>query len=187
MAERPHAERLLDLPALERAVWAELSLATHQRGHAWRVMTLATVNGDRAAARSVVVREVLDQERQLLVYCDARSAKVAQIGQHPLGTLVAWSPALSWQLRLEVDLSVADSGLAVASRWAQVQLTARTQDYLAARPPGTPVDSFEPERDTREHFGVITAQVTAVDWLELNPLGNRRARFDTVGGRWLVP
>jgi hypothetical protein len=34
---------------------------------------------------------------------------------------------------------------------------------------------------------VVTAQVTAVDWLELHAEGHRRARFDQQGARWLAP
>ncbi len=179
--------RIDTLAALGPALWDELARATHQRGHAWRVLTLATVEGLRAMARSVVLREVRVQQQQVLFYTDARSPKVAQLQQHPLGTLLAWSPALGWQLRLEVQLTVATSGLEVSSRWAQVQLSASAQDYLAARPPGTPVDHFKPERGTRAHFAVVTAQVTAMDWLELHPEGHRRARFDAQGARWLAP
>ena len=84
-------------------------------------------------------------------------------------------------------MGVADSGLDVSSRWARVKLSPGAQDYLAALPPGTPVDRYEPERGSRAHFGVVTAQVSAIDWLELHADGHRRARFDEQGGRWLAP
>jgi hypothetical protein len=179
--------RIDSLGLIERTLWGELALASQDRGHAWRVLALATVQGERAAARNVVLREVLPQERQLLFYSDSRSHKVEQIKHHPLGTLLAWSPALSWQVRLEVSLSVVDSGLEVSSRWARVKLSRNAQDYLAALPPGTPVNRYEPERGSREHFAVLTAQVSAIDWLELHEDGHRRARFDGQGARWLAP
>jgi pyridoxamine 5'-phosphate oxidase len=179
--------RIESLGQIEHTLWGELALAAQDRKHAWHVLALATVQGERAAARNVVLREVLQPEKRLLVYSDSRSHKVQQIKHRPLGTLLAWSPALGWQLRLEVSLSVVESGLEVSSRWARVKLTRSAQDYLAALPPGTPVDRYEPERGSREHFAVLTAQVSAIDWLELHEDGHRRARFDEQGARWLAP
>ena len=60
-------------------------------------------------------------------------------------------------------------------------------DYLAALPPGTPIDRFEPERGTRAHFAVVVATVTGFDWLELHPDGHRRARLDGERSAWLTP
>lgn len=179
--------RLDSLTLIERACWRELDRACHERAHGWHVVTLATLDGERADARSVILREVSEEERTIFFYCDSRSPKVAQIGRHPLATLVAWSATLSWQLRIEVALEVAADGLDVSSRWAQVKMSPAAHDYLAALPPGTPVRSFSPERGTREHFAVVTARVGAIDWLELHAENNRRARFDAGGGRWLSP
>ncbi len=180
--------RLGSLAHIHAALWQELGRAARERDHAWRHCTLATVAGERADARVVVLREVDAAQRRLLVYTDARSPKVEQIAAHPLGTLVAWSPLLSWQLRVAVRLQVADSGLEVSSRWARVKLSPGAQDYLAALPPGTPVDRYEPERGSREHFAVIEARVESIDWLELHPDGLRRARFTgDEGGVWLAP
>ena len=183
----PLNARIETLALIERTLWAELAQAASERDHPWRVLGLATVEGARAAARSVVLREVVPQKRRLLFYTDSRSPKVEQLRQQPLGTLLAWSAPWGWQLRLEVSLAVAESGLEVSSRWARVKLSPSAQDYLAALPPGTPVDRHEPERGSRAHFGVVTAQVSAIDWLELHADGHRRARFDEQGGRWLAP
>ena len=50
-----------------------------------------------------------------------------------------------------------------------------------------PVDRYAPERGSREHFAVVRAEVTAIDWLELHADGHRRARFDNDGATWLTP
>ncbi len=184
---RPSTPRIETLGQIEQALWAQLALAIHEREHAWRVLALATVEGPRAVARNVVLREVAHDKHELLFYTDTRSPKVQQLRLQPMASLLGWSSALGWQLRLEVTLAVADSGLEVSSRWARVKLSRSAQDYLAARPPGTPVDDFEPERGSRAYFGVVTAQVTAMDWLELHAHGHRRARFDEQGARWLAP
>ena len=110
--------------------------------------------------------------------------------------LVLWSPALGWQLRLRVALSLETSGLRVSSRWAKLKLTPAAQDYLspmapgtALNPstPGTALDAPAPERQSREHFAVLAAQVQSVDWLELHAQGHRRALFSAAGAAWITP
>ena len=189
------ADRLTTLPDIEAACWRELVAAPQQRGHGWRVMTLATVantaEGEPLAdARSVVLREVQAPQRQLIFYTDARSGKARQLQACPRGTLVLWSAALGWQLRLRVALTLQTSGLTVSSRWAQVKLTPGAQDYISPLPPGTGLavpDTHNPQRDSRDHFAMVTAEVLAMDWLELHASGHRRAAFDRQGACWLAP
>ena len=81
--------RLDSLPAIEAALWRELAAAAQDPGHGWRRMVLATRSGETADARTLVLRELDRDERALLFYTDARSAKVLQIAERPSGTLVA--------------------------------------------------------------------------------------------------
>lgn len=175
------------LAQIESAIWQELAAAVRGPRHAWRLAVLATTDGEAADARSVLLRDLEADSKTLLIYTDSRSPKVAQLASHPQGTLVLWSASLSWQLRLKVALTLQTSGLLVSSRWARLKLTPAAQDYLSPLPPGSPVDAPPPERQSREHFAVIEAQVLAVDWLELHADGHRRARFDAAGAVWLTP
>jgi len=179
--------RIESLQMIERSCWRELANAAGDRHHPWRLLVLATVDGDSADARTVVLRDADAAQRQVIFYSDARSPKVAQMRAHPLATLVGWWPAQGWQLRLRVQLAVETSGLDVSSRWARVKLSTSAQDYLAALPPGTPVDRFQPERGSREHFAVVRAAVLAIDWLELHTDGHRRARLAGDASVWLTP
>jgi hypothetical protein len=180
--------RIDSLALIEASVWQELHRAAQQPGHEWRTMALGTVAGEEAQVRSVVLREVDTSARELVFFTDARSPKVAQMGERPIGTLLCWSSRISWQLRLRVALEVATGGLKVSSRWARLKLTPAAQDYLSPLPPGSPVaDRFEPERASRSHFAVVTARVLSTDWLELHADGHRRAHFGPEGARWLQP
>lgn len=184
------ADRLEALGDIGLAIWGELGAAVHHKGHPWRVGVLATTDGDIGDARSVVLREWDETHRTLLIYTDARSAKVAQLAAHPLGTLVLWSDRLGWQLRLRVKLELQTAGLAVSSRWARLKMTPAAHDYLSPLPPGSAVEEGHgppPVRESRSHFAVVVARVQAVDWLELHARGHRRARFDGHGARWLTP
>lgn len=181
--------RIESLALVHQACWRELALAASQRGHAFRRLGLATVDGETADLRTVLLREVDPGQGTLLFFTDARSPKVRQIHARPSATLMVWCERLGWQLRLRVALEIETSGLAVSSRWARLKLTPAAQDYLSPLPPGTPLDPTPlPERASREHFAVVTAQVLTIDWLELHAEGNRRAVFDAAGqGQWLVP
>lgn len=184
-------ERLTTLDAVLDAVWQQMTLAVHDKNHAWRTPVLATRDGQSVDARTVVLREARPSERQLLIYTDPRAGKVGQLLAQPQAVLVLWSPLLAWQLRLRVDLRLETAGLDVTSRWAKVKMSPAAQDYLAPQPPGTPLtdasDARMPHPSSEVFFGVITAQVCSLDWLELHPQGHRRARFDDVGARWLQP
>lgn len=184
------ARRLESLVEIEAALWRELERAVADKDHAWRVAVLATHDGNRADARSVVLREVDATGRGLLFFTDSRSAKAHQIAAHPEGTLVLWSPALSWQLRLAVVLELETAGLAVSSRWARLKMTPAAQDYLSPLPPGSLLADGRrllPQRATREHFAVASARIVSMDWLELHAEGQRRAIFDAAGPRWVAP
>ena len=195
------ADRLTSLPAIEAALWQQLVAATHHKQHAWRHPVLATIDDGMADARTVILREVDVHQKQLMTFSDDRAAKVSQLLRHPRATMVMWSPALNWQLRCRVLLSLEMTGLAATSRWARIKLTPSAQDYLARLPPGapraTPDDNAGDDGNDgavsaagtlkREYFSVINAQVLAVDWLELHRDGHRRALFDDQGARWLQP
>ena len=197
------AQRPDTLAAVQTALWQELTRATHDKHHEWRTPVLATVDGEAADARTVVLREADANDALLTIFSDARAAKLAQLQAHPVGTLVMWSRRLSWQLRLRVQLSAHTEGLAVASRWARLKLSPAAQDYLSPVTPGEAL--VPPEMDThveanaeappaaaapaadRGHFALLQARVLSADWLELHREGHRRARFDEEGARWLVP
>jgi hypothetical protein len=184
--------RLEQLGEIEQAIWSELESCVETRPHdlaphEWRVAVLATVDDGQPDARSIVLREVVARERQLVFYTDARSPKVRQIEATPQGTLIFWSPSLGWQLRMQVLLAVQTEGLAVSSRWARLQTTTGAADYLAAQAPGSPLDAPLADLGTRSHFATITALVESVDWLELHEEGHRRALFGAGGPKWLQP
>lgn len=187
-ASAPRA-RIQTLGLLHRACWDELDRATREREHGWRTVALATVAADGCAdARSVILREVDAAASCLRIYTDARSLKVAQIRAQPLGSLLAWCPRLSWQLRLRVRLRVDTGEPAVRPRWARLRLTPGAQDYISALSPGSPLGDGAMAADmAASHFALVHADVLAMDWLELHADGHRRALFDTDGERWVQP
>ncbi|MBC7992660.1 MAG: pyridoxamine 5'-phosphate oxidase [Rhizobacter sp.] len=183
--------RLSTLPEIEAALWQELGSAATDKQHPWRTPVLATTDGEVADARTVVMREVSADQKILTIYTDQRSAKVAQLGPHPVGTLVMWSHRLGWQIRCRVQLTLETAGLAVSSRWARIKLSPAAQDYLSPLPPGAELPG-DPTPDGQNrgdlpYFAVMDCQVLSIDWLELHADGHRRALFSGKEARWLQP
>jgi pyridoxamine 5'-phosphate oxidase len=180
--------RLESLQAIEVTVWRELLAAPRDKQHPWRTPVLATTDGEVGDARTVILRDADQAQTTLLVYTDARAGKVSQIVAHPLGTLVMWSPALGWQLRVRVALQAVTDGLELSSRWAQLKLSPAANDYLSSQAPGDVLDSAISARGERAYFALLEARVLSIDWLELRAEGHRRARFNTdATARWLQP
>ena len=143
-----------------------------------------------ADARTVVLREANRPERQLLIYTDGRSPKVTQLSRHPQGTLVMWSAALGWQLRCQVELSLSNDHADLAARWERLRSSPAAQDYLSPLPPGQVLhDSGSAPQAPGDgpHFAVISARISTMDWLSLQPEGHRRALFDLDRSCWLQP
>ena len=181
-------DRLETLSEVESELWRQLVSCTTDKEHPWRTAVLATINGEAADARTVVLREIDPRQKQLLIYTDERAGKVVQLLHHPHGMLVLWSPELGWQLRCRVRLAVEMSGLAASSRWARIRLSPAAQDYLSPLPPGTTLPAAPPHVPVaRDYFAVIDATIVSIDWLELHPDGHRRAVFDDRGARWVQP
>ena len=184
-------ERPQSLAEIEHAVWRGLGRATVDKHHAWRTPVLATVDEHGGVdARTVVLRELQADTRTLVIYTDARAAKVAQLQARATCTLVMWSAALGWQLRLRARVDVHTDGLAVTSRWARLRSSPAARDYMSPLAPGMPLDAGPPAAEPgalREHFAVLVAHVVDVDWLELHRDGHRRAQFDATGASWLAP
>lgn len=187
--------RIETLALIRLSCWQMLERASRETDHEWRHLALATVAGDEAAAhgdvRLIVVREVDAAAGSLAFFTDSRSSKIEQIRRQPRATLLAWSEAVGWQLRLRCRLDIQTEGLAVSSHWARLKMTPAADDYLSPLAPGATLDSpwspLEPPRADRASFAVVTAKVEAIDWLEVHADGHRRAIFDHLGERWVNP
>lgn len=180
---------------LARRIWCEWRRAVTDRDHGWRTPVLASVDGEGApSARTLVLRGVDEAEGMLCCYTDHRSAKVGQLRAEPRVALVFWCPRLRWQLRAAGTADVDQDSERVAAAWSQIAQEAGAGDYLAPLPPGTPLDedhsevAARPETSPRAHaLGIITVHVQAMDWLELNTDGHRRARVTEAGVCWIMP
>lgn len=165
-------------------IWHELRSACTQRDHDWRGATLATVRPDGGPqARTVILREADEASDRLVFYTDRRSPKVAELEREPRACLVFWSRRLRWQLRVQARISLEFDGDAVEATWQRLRDSAAAGDYLAPAAPGTPLAVADqsglagPAEASDHQLCIARAHIEAIDWLELDAAGHRRAIF----------
>ena len=192
--------------ALERS-WRLLEEAIGDPTSPVRTPVLISVSTDGLAqGRTVVLRGFNRQQRQLTIYTDARSAKVAQLRAQPACTLVAYQPNPMMQLRLSTNAIVNHNNEITHEAWAVMPGPNRC-NYLTDPDPGSisiqatdgrPAINAEsvPTPDENEiaysHFAVIVFTINQLEWLYLPRRGHRRARFswngaDSLKSDWLIP
>jgi len=167
---------------------------------------ISVSTGGLAQGRTVVLRGFNRQQRQLQIYTDVRSAKVAQLRAQPACTLVAYQPNPMMQLRLSTNAIVNHNNEITHEAWAVMPGPNRC-NYLTDPDPGSisvqvtdgrPVINAEsvPTNDENEiaysHFSVIVFTINELEWLYLPRRGHRRAQFiwdgaDSLQSDWLIP
>ena len=200
-----------ELSALQDRLVRELRRAVHDRHHAWRTPTLATVDAQGLPqARTVVLRACDEHAVSMTVFTDARSPKVRELQQHPGASLLFWSTRLQMQLRVQVKAQVMLDGPLVDAAWNRVKQGPAAADYLAPTAPGSvwpagsdggarepaakpqglcapqAVSVPQPVSDAH-HLAVLQFHARQWDWLELRREGHRRAAWvaeDTDPPRW---
>jgi len=192
--------------ALERS-WRLLEEAIGDPTSPVRTPVLISVSTDGLAqGRTVVLRGFNRQQRQLTIYTDARSAKVAQLRAQPTCTLVAYQPNPMMQLRLSTNAIVNHNNECTHEAWAVMPGPNRC-NYLTDPYPGSisgqatdgrPVINAESVPTNNEnkiaysHFSVIVFTINELEWLYLPRRGHRRAQFiwdeaNSLQSDWLIP
>ncbi len=172
--------------------WQALSTAAGSPFHPFRFAWLATVDeGSAAQVRTVVLRAASAEHRELVCFSDARAPKIGQIRANPQVSWCFFDPTAGVQIRALGRAEVLVGGDRVESLFAAVD-EASLVNYAAPLPPGTELDgatgggsssatsteSISFRALARTSFAVIVTRVDRLDWLQLSPTGNRRARFE---------
>lgn len=118
-------------------IWRQLRRASADRRHPWRVVALCTQGADGPAARSVILRQVQEDERRLVFYTDRRTAKLRELAQCDRVALLCWDAHHRQQLRMTGRAGVETDADTVARHWAAVPALGQ-QDYASRRAPGSP-------------------------------------------------
>ena len=196
-----------DLSGVLERSWRLLEQSIDDPTSPVRTPVLISVSADGLAqGRTVVLRAFNRQQRQLKIYTDVRSEKVAQLRTQPVCTLVAYQPNPMIQLRLKTNAVVNHNNEITREAWAVMPGPNRC-NYLTDPNPGSisvkatdgrPVINAEsvPTNDENEiaysHFSVIVFAINELEWLYLPRRGHRRAQFiwdrtNSLQSNWLIP
>ena len=196
-----------DLSGVLDRSWLLLEQSIEDLTSPVRTPVLISVSADGLAqGRTVVLRAFNRQQRQLKIYTDVRSEKVAQLRTQPVCTLVAYQPNPMIQLRLKTNAVVNHNNEITRESWAVMPGPNRC-NYLTDPNPGSisvkatdgrPVINAEsvPTNDENviaySHFSVIVFAINELEWLYLPRRGHRRAQFiwdrvDSLQSNWLIP
>jgi hypothetical protein len=185
--------------------WKMLSRGAAHFNDPFHWPVLGTTGKEGVSLRCVILRQFLMPDRVLVCHSDARAEKVREISGSAKVSWLFYHPQRKVQLRISGPATLHADDQFADEQWAAAKATSRL-NYCANEPPGTPVDSpssglpdfllhkvptlFETEKG-RHNFMAIACRIDSMDWLVLQVLGNRRARFDWdetgLNARWLIP
>lgn len=163
--------------------WSRVENASQDRSDVVRTPTLATVGPTGPEVRMVVLRQVLPDTSQMVVYTDAASNKVSQISFDPRVQLCFWDPHLRIQMRA--------SGVAQRAHeserdrvWSSMSQASRSS-YDRMPPPGTEIASPGDVTGSEENRLVIyKLTINETDILRLDRMGHWRCQAVQVDGQW---
>jgi hypothetical protein len=202
-----HSEDEPRLGAVLAECWHLLADGAADPQHDFHLTSLATTHaGLGCTLRTVVLRRVDAEARELWFYTDLRSRKIGEIQEDPRVALLFHSLSDDTQVRVQADAAIHHRDELAENAWQELT-PRRRRDYLVSGPRGLPWawatsglpselearDPSEAESEAgRLNFAVVVCHVRQMDWLFLTPHGHRRANFAWNGDgklqtSWLVP
>ena len=189
-------------------IFAMLTRGTTDRKSPLHTPTLATISADGSpAARVVVFRKFLFDERKLLFHTDLRSPKIIELRADSRVSWLFYHPSEKMQFRVAGRATIhggADDALKL-KQWRATWAFGR-RCYMG-EPPSRPADEavsgMSAELETREptieesevgfpNFAVVSTVIDSIDCLELYVTGHRRSLYqwdenDALQSSWLTP
>ncbi len=203
--EQQQAESFSSLAAIENDCWHRIVKGSIHFKDDFHQPVTGTVCAAGVNLRTVVLRKVWPEKKQLSFHTDTRSGKMNDLTSNPALTWLFYSHAQRVQIRLGGLASIHVNTELSQAAWINTKPASR-KTYLTAFAPGTPsplptdgISNQFAERDPsaieseegRKHFAVVVTDVKWMEWLWLNHRGHRRALFQYIGtefsSQWLIP
>jgi hypothetical protein len=193
------------LEGILNEIWIMLERGASNYNNPFHFPVLGTNGKDDCSLRMVILRQLILPERILICHTDSRSAKAQEICDFNKVNWLFYHPKKKVQLRIAGEAELHTNDKFADDQWACSKIISRL-NYCADKSPGTPIDrpsSGLPDfmlnklptildcEKGRKNFMTIACKIDSMDWLILNLLGNRRAKFDWDENRlkstWLIP
>ena len=186
--------------------WALLEQGASSRHSAAHHPVVATLTADGLPDQRVMILRAADRSSATLrFHTDARSPKVAQVGDGAPTHVLVYEPAAKLQLRLSGTARIETDSPTADAAWAASTTFAR-RCYMAEAAPGDGIDgptsglpawiegkqpSEADVAPSRAHFAILLVTIERIDWLHLANSGHRRAVIEQRGpdwhGGWRIP
>lgn len=197
-----------DLSRSFEKIWQLLLDGAQNRHGAAHTPVVATADAlGSPQQRVMILRAANREERRLRFHTDARSLKVAEVGEHILASALIYDASEKLQLRMSGAAHVEQTGPVVDKAWQQSTVFAR-RCYMTKSPPGLAaaaptsglpewIEGKKPVEDdlteARANFALLWLEIDSIEWLYLANAGHRRAKWEwhegdhRWSGCWLVP
>lgn len=184
-----------ELSDLLSQIWQDLQRGANDAHSPLHSPAFGTIGPRGCSLRTVVLRRVEPEARQIYCHIDIRSDKVEEIRANPAVSYLFYAAEEKIQIRAEGLATVHYQDEVAQLGWQNSRLSSR-RAYLANPGPGTKIerpDSGLPsnmlDRSPNQveselgwpNFAVILTTVQRLDWLYLAASGHRRAQFEWTG------
>ncbi|WP_338350176.1 pyridoxamine 5'-phosphate oxidase family protein [Nonlabens tegetincola] len=181
------------LPEYFESLIDELQLATSKSKHDFKYPVLTTVDKNGIPrSRTVVLREIDVEKKELIVFTDSRSIKVEHIKSNDQACFLFYNSKKLLQLRCNGRLIEINSPKEV-KRLFQKVTSKSIKDYTSIPSPGTPIDNpdhVEYVSRDKSFFLPLRFEISEIEYLKLKRPNHLRAlykREDNWAGHWLAP
>ncbi len=180
------------LPELFEQILIEWKSSYKNRFHPYKYITLTTIDANGfPRSRTVVVREIHDNN-DIIIFTDARSAKVDQVKMNSKACILAYNHKKLEQLRWDGLLSIIQDKGEVKRLFQKVGQKA-LKDYTTVNAPGSTIKNpdevdYLPRKES--HFVALRFSPKRLEYLKLKRPNHLRALFtskDNWEGKWLTP
>lgn len=198
MSKTPLISPDLSLDAAWELVHQHLTRAVSRDGareeHAFRYLSLATVDVQGCPRQRMVVLRAFRNQREFVIFTDSRSDKVAEITANSAVSLLFYDDRRGLQLRVNGAASLIVSGDDVVTEWSQ-RGSKSPFSYTSVLPPDTPIthpeEAYTWKDDDSAHFCLIRVEATLMEFLQLDGIRHRRSERSWIGdevtSRWIAP
>jgi 3-hydroxyisobutyrate dehydrogenase len=195
-----------DLTALEKDCWVRLLNGSLSYKNPFHNPVVANSSSKGVNLRTIVLRKVDTQKKELFFHTDIRSGKWNELLEDDKISWHFYNPAGKLQLRLSGTITLHNDDAIANEGWRNSKMSSR-KVYTGEFGPSTivtlPTSGLPEEFDTtdptpeesevgRKNFGVISTKINWMEWLWLNSNGHRRASFEYSSpeyfeANWLIP
>jgi pyridoxine/pyridoxamine 5'-phosphate oxidase len=196
----------ITLSSVESNCWQMLSVAVSNRKDPMRTMVVGSVAGTMAQIRTVVLRKVEINEKNIYFHTDIRSSKIEDIRRTGQLSWLAYDQAQRTQIRLCGTTTLHHGDDVAQTQWNLTPHHSR-RNYLLPEGSGKKhSEDFKTHQDKLSDFSytleeseagfknfvVVITNVEKLDWYYAHHTGNRRAGFTYENGLlkyadWLTP